>query len=170
MVVCLFLLVTTYSLYSNFFLSFLRIWNSLISTDQSLWAHGKPNTMLHTHPHQPMHLHPPLNMPPSSDMPTPITKLNCLLLLHPHYKQHNHHLDHIPITNTVTTTPTSTTEPVPVGCHAHTLHLTCLVFESLVRSGYLVPRGSNWDWDQLGFVPKPKIPNWTWPKPVSCSY
>ena len=32
-----------------------------------------------------------------------------------------------------------------------------LVFESPVRSGYLVPRGSNRDRDRLAFVPKPKI-------------
>jgi hypothetical protein len=32
-----------------------------------------------------------------------------------------------------------------------------LVFESLVRSGYWVPRGSNRDRDRLSFVPKPKI-------------
>ncbi|KAF8810160.1 hypothetical protein BYT27DRAFT_7282289 [Phlegmacium glaucopus] len=38
--------------------------------------------------------------------------------------------------------------------------LECLqhiVLESPVRSGYLVPRGSNQDRDRLGFVPKPKI-------------
>ena len=34
---------------------------------------------------------------------------------------------------------------------------TLLVFESPVRSGYLVPRGSNRDRDRLAFVPKPKI-------------
>jgi hypothetical protein len=32
-----------------------------------------------------------------------------------------------------------------------------LVFESPVRSGYWVPRGSNQDQDRLAFVPKPKI-------------
>jgi len=32
-----------------------------------------------------------------------------------------------------------------------------LVFESPVRSGYWVPRGSNRDQDWLGFVPEPKI-------------
>ena len=32
-----------------------------------------------------------------------------------------------------------------------------IVFESPVRSGYLVPRGSNRDRDRLAFVPKPKI-------------
>ena len=37
------------------------------------------------------------------------------------------------------------------------LQAWCLVFESPVRSGYLVPRGSNRDWDRLAFVPKPKI-------------
>jgi len=33
----------------------------------------------------------------------------------------------------------------------------CVVFESPVRSGYWVPRGSNRDQDWLGFVPEPKI-------------
>jgi hypothetical protein len=32
-----------------------------------------------------------------------------------------------------------------------------LVFESPVRSGYWVPRGSNRDRDRLAFVPRPKI-------------
>jgi len=32
-----------------------------------------------------------------------------------------------------------------------------LVLESPVRSGYLVPQGSNRDRDRLGFVPRPKI-------------
>ena len=32
-----------------------------------------------------------------------------------------------------------------------------VVFESPVRSSYLVPRGSNRDRDRLAFVPKPKI-------------
>ena len=32
-----------------------------------------------------------------------------------------------------------------------------LVFESPVRSSYLVPRSSNQDWDWLAFIPKPKI-------------
>ncbi|KIJ99239.1 hypothetical protein K443DRAFT_102606 [Laccaria amethystina LaAM-08-1] len=32
-----------------------------------------------------------------------------------------------------------------------------IVFESPVRSGYWVPRGSNRDRDRLAFIPRPKI-------------
>ncbi|KIJ95947.1 hypothetical protein K443DRAFT_108009 [Laccaria amethystina LaAM-08-1] len=35
--------------------------------------------------------------------------------------------------------------------------LFLIVFESPVRSGYWVPRGSNRDQDRLGFIPKLKI-------------
>ncbi|KAF8804744.1 hypothetical protein BYT27DRAFT_7106830 [Phlegmacium glaucopus] len=37
------------------------------------------------------------------------------------------------------------------------LNSKVVIFDSPVRSGYWVPRGSNRDRDQLAFVPEPKI-------------
>ena len=46
---------------------------------------------------------------------------------------------------------------VSTESHEPTLFRNQLVFESLVRSSYLVPRGSNRDRDRLAFIPKLQI-------------
>ena len=50
-------------------------------------------------------------------------------------------------------------ESAPITCNEWLTEVVVLelVLESLVRSGYLVPQGSNRDRDRLGFVPRPKI-------------
>jgi len=49
------------------------------------------------------------------DMPRPITKLNCSILLHPHCKQCNHHC----------CCPWSHSHHQWYDCHTHTCQLTC---------------------------------------------